>query len=101
MKLGPVLVQLPPRLSYDTKIAPAFFKDLRARFKGDVVCEPRHVTWFTPAVDKILKRFILLAWPPIPFSRQALINRQAGKKLYTGGCMGPRRSITQTIQLNI
>jgi uncharacterized protein YecE (DUF72 family) len=53
-KLGPVLVQLPPSLAFDPAIAPSFFRDLRAAFDGDVVCEPRHATWFTPAVDASL-----------------------------------------------
>jgi uncharacterized protein YecE (DUF72 family) len=53
-KLGPVLVQLPPSLAFEPAIATSFFRNLRAAFDGDVVCEPRHATWFTPAVDASL-----------------------------------------------
>jgi uncharacterized protein YecE (DUF72 family) len=53
-KLGPVLVQLPPSLRFDTSIAEAFFTSLRARFDGKVVCEPRHASWFTSAAERIL-----------------------------------------------
>lgn len=44
-KLGPLLIQLPPSLAYDTS-ASGFFGLLRARHEGPVVCEPRHVSWF-------------------------------------------------------
>jgi uncharacterized protein YecE (DUF72 family) len=45
-KLGPVLVQLPPKLAFDSAVAATFFDDLRARFSGAVAVEPRHPTWF-------------------------------------------------------
>ena len=44
--LGPILVQLPPSLIFKPEFA-GFFLDLRLHFKGDVVCEPRHRSWFT------------------------------------------------------
>lgn len=44
-KLGCLLVQLPPSLSFDANIAQTFFTLLRQRFDGPVVCEPRHATW--------------------------------------------------------
>lgn len=53
-KLGPLLVQLPPSLAYDSDTAPAFFAILRERFAGAVVCEPRHLTWFTPDAEQML-----------------------------------------------
>ena len=53
-KLGPLLVQLPPSLRFDAAIAPAFFGILRARFAGDVVCEPRHASWLTPEAEQAL-----------------------------------------------
>jgi uncharacterized protein YecE (DUF72 family) len=54
VKRGPILVQLPPSLSFDEGVARRFFGELRERFDGDVVCEPRHETWFTPEVESIL-----------------------------------------------
>ncbi len=53
-KRGPILVQLPPSLSFEEGIALRFFGELRDRFDGDVVFEPRHDTWFTPEVESIL-----------------------------------------------
>ncbi len=52
-KLGPVLVQLPPSLAFAPALAD-FFRDLRTRFCGAVVCEPRHRSWFTDEVDQLL-----------------------------------------------
>ena len=45
-KRGPVLVQLPPSLAFDAGTTRAFFETLRALFAGEVVCEPRHASWF-------------------------------------------------------
>ncbi len=55
-KRGPILIQLPPSLPYNPAIAEEFFTDVRARFHGDVVCEPRHISWFTPEVEKLFSR---------------------------------------------
>ncbi|HEX2692935.1 MAG TPA: DUF72 domain-containing protein [Gemmatimonadaceae bacterium] len=53
-KLGPILVQLPPSLAFDSAIAGSFFDVLRNHFAGDVVLEPRHPTWFTKDVEAML-----------------------------------------------
>jgi uncharacterized protein YecE (DUF72 family) len=50
-RLGPLLLQLPPTLRYDDAVADPFLSDLRARFAGNVACEPRHASWFTDAAD--------------------------------------------------
>jgi uncharacterized protein YecE (DUF72 family) len=55
-KIGPLLVQLPPSLTYDRHIAASFFDALRERFEGSVVCEPRHPTWFTDEADALMAR---------------------------------------------
>ncbi len=44
-KLGCLLIQLPPSLSYEAVVATAFFTALRQRFAGAVVLEPRHASW--------------------------------------------------------
>jgi uncharacterized protein YecE (DUF72 family) len=54
-KLGCVLVQLPPSLAYDPRTVETFFAKLRARYRGPLVCEPRHPTWFTGAADRRLE----------------------------------------------
>jgi uncharacterized protein YecE (DUF72 family) len=56
-KLGPLLVQLPPRLAFDGRIARPFFAQLRERFDGAVVCEPRHATWFEKEASGLFERF--------------------------------------------
>lgn len=44
-KLGCLLVQLPPKLEFSSKIVEIFLKDLRSLYSGPVVIEPRHATW--------------------------------------------------------
>ncbi len=53
-RLGPLLVQLAPSLRFDEGVVHGFFASVRKRFDGDVVCEPRHATWFTDDVDALL-----------------------------------------------
>lgn len=53
-KLGPLLVQLPPSLAFSEEVSDSFFSALRERFAGNVVCEPRHPTWFGPTAGKAL-----------------------------------------------
>lgn len=55
--LGPLLVQLPPSLAFDEPVVAAFLTFFRARFAGAVVCEPRHVSWFTAEADSLLANF--------------------------------------------
>jgi uncharacterized protein YecE (DUF72 family) len=67
-KLGALLVQLPPRLEFDAKVASAFFDDLRSSSKACVVCEPRHRSWFTSTARECFVRFGITgvnADPPI------------------------------------
>src|SRR5688572_13616373 len=53
-KLGPILVQLPPSFAFDAAVASSFFTELRRRFDGAVVFEPRHESWFTDDVEAML-----------------------------------------------
>jgi uncharacterized protein YecE (DUF72 family) len=53
-RLGPILVQLPPSLAFDRRRADVFFRLLRTLHAGDVACEPRHVSWFSPTADAVL-----------------------------------------------
>jgi uncharacterized protein YecE (DUF72 family) len=56
-KRGPLLVQLPPSLVFDARVATRFFELLRSRVDGDVVCEPRHPTWFEPRAERLLSQW--------------------------------------------
>ena len=53
-KLGPLLVQLPPSLEFDSRVARTFFDLIRQLHAGAVVCEPRHASWFTPRANNLL-----------------------------------------------
>lgn len=53
-KLGPVLVQLPPSLAFDAGTAGPFFARLRARTDTQLVCEPRHPSWFAADAEALL-----------------------------------------------
>ncbi|MEO6277773.1 DUF72 domain-containing protein [Roseateles sp.] len=53
-KWAVLLVQLPPSLSFDARVAGAFFDSVHAAFGGAVVCEPRHASWFTPEAEQLM-----------------------------------------------
>ena len=55
-KLGVLLVQLPGRFEFDAAIARTFFALLRKQYSGDVVCEPRNASWFTPDASTVLRK---------------------------------------------
>jgi uncharacterized protein YecE (DUF72 family) len=50
-RLGCLLVQLPPSLEFQPQTAASFFDSLRQRHDAPLALEPRHASWFTPAVD--------------------------------------------------
>jgi uncharacterized protein YecE (DUF72 family) len=56
-RLGPLLIQLPPSLAFDVAIAKAFLEFLRSRTKGEVVCEPRHTSWFEEEANRMLSDY--------------------------------------------
>jgi uncharacterized protein YecE (DUF72 family) len=56
-RLGCLLVQLPPSLAFEARVARAFFAALRRRFDRGIALEPRHASWFGSGVDRILNEF--------------------------------------------
>lgn len=50
-RLGVLLVQLPPSLALDRRLAGRFFRGLRQRIDVPIACEPRHASWFEPKAD--------------------------------------------------
>lgn len=56
-KLGPVLVQLPPRLEFDPPVLAAFFQCVRGHWKGRIEIEPRHVSWSEKSALGLLKEY--------------------------------------------
>ncbi len=53
-KLGPLLVQLPPSLTFEAGRSDVFLRELRGQVTGRIACEPRHRSWFAPPVDNLL-----------------------------------------------
>ena len=49
-----LLVQLAPSLVFSRRHA-TFFKMLRRRFARDIVCEPRHASWFEDDAADVLR----------------------------------------------
>lgn len=56
-KLGALLVQLPPSLEMDRRVAEQFFAGLRRKHTGDVFLEPRHKTWFGDDAERLMQNF--------------------------------------------
>jgi uncharacterized protein YecE (DUF72 family) len=67
-KIGPMLVQLPPSLSFDAHTANMFFAQFRDHHSGKIVCEPRHGSWFTPEAEELFltRRIARAAADPAP-----------------------------------
>jgi len=69
-KRGPLLLQLPPSLSFDAGVMTAFLDMVRQVYDGPIVCEPRHATWFSPLVTSLLERYGIARVgadpPPVP-----------------------------------
>lgn len=49
-----VLLQLPPSFAFDERRMASFFELCRSLHAPNVVCEPRHTSWFTEAADALL-----------------------------------------------
>lgn len=50
-KLGVVLIQLPPSLKFQRRLAGAFFRSVPKLPRVELACEPRHASWFTEAAN--------------------------------------------------
>ena len=55
-RLGGVLVQLPPSLTFDARVAGTFFGAMRRTFEAPIACEPRHPSWFGQKADALWER---------------------------------------------
>ncbi len=73
-RLGPLLVQLPPSLSFDPEVVRRFLAVLAACHGGPVVCEPRHPSWFGHAAEELLRdhRVARVAADPAPVPEAAV-----------------------------
>jgi uncharacterized protein YecE (DUF72 family) len=77
-KLGPVLVQLPPKLSFNEGVAQEFFTTLRELHLGAVVLEPRHLSWFAASADRLLQSFEIARVAADPPKGSVLAARPGG-----------------------
>jgi uncharacterized protein YecE (DUF72 family) len=53
-KLAILLLQLPPSFVFDAGVIASFLEALSARSEAQIVCEPRHASWFLPEADALL-----------------------------------------------
>ena len=92
IKLGCVLVQLPPSLRFDGDVAAAFFHALRQRFDGMLACEARHASWFAADATAMLQEHAITrvrADPPagqpgphVPTTDIAYLRLHGSPKIY-------------------
>jgi uncharacterized protein YecE (DUF72 family) len=81
-RLAVLLVQLPPSFAFETRPVRSFFSLLAELYAGAVVCEPRHVSWFTPSADRVLAA--------LKVSRAAADPASCAQAARPGGWLGPR-----------
>jgi uncharacterized protein YecE (DUF72 family) len=81
-KLGCLLVQLPPSLAFDARVANTFFAMLRRRFDVAIACEPRHASWFDPNVSTLWQRHAIARVAADP-ARLPEAGRPAGQGEWT------------------
>lgn len=77
-KLGPLLIQLPPKLAFDEGVAHEFFTTFRELHASAAVLEPRHVSWFTPTVERFLRGFEISRVAADPAKGSTLASRPGG-----------------------
>ncbi|MGI9026827.1 MAG: DUF72 domain-containing protein [Burkholderiaceae bacterium] len=90
-KLGVLLVQLPPSLEFEARVAHRFFalmNELHADHTSAIVCEPRHPSWFTASADRLLAAYRIgrVAADPIPRSVARSSDHEAAAR--PGGWLG-------------
>lgn len=56
-RLGPLLIQLPPSLTFDAGTVERFLAAWRKAARVATVLEPRHATWFEPPAQALLEDF--------------------------------------------
>ncbi|WP_380786074.1 DUF72 domain-containing protein [Sphingomonas sp. R86521] len=96
-KLEIVLLQMPPSLVYDERIADVFFGALRDRLAKatQTACEPRHVSWFAETATACMISHRVARVAADLFSYPAANSRVAGPACTIIGCTARRASITR------
>ncbi|UZF95587.1 DUF72 domain-containing protein [Bosea sp. NBC_00550] len=57
IKLGPVLIQLPPKRTFISSDADRFLSAFRRPRDVDIVLEPRHASWFGAEAEDLLREY--------------------------------------------
>ena len=83
-KLGPLLLQFPPRLAFEPEVMEPFWRRIEASGAYQIVCEPRHPSWFTPEVDRWLadRRIARVAADPSPHPKGGVPGGWRGLSYY-------------------
>ncbi|MFZ6645930.1 DUF72 domain-containing protein [Undibacterium sp. TJN25] len=58
-KLGCLLIQLPPSLQFEPRVAGRFIAGLRQQTDAPLALEPRHPTWFGPDALELIQKYRL------------------------------------------
>jgi uncharacterized protein YecE (DUF72 family) len=53
-KIGCLLVQLPPSLIFEARVAKEFFRAISKNASAPIACEPRHESWFGEEAEELL-----------------------------------------------
>jgi uncharacterized protein YecE (DUF72 family) len=53
-KLAILLLQLPPSFAFDAGVVSGFLEAVSSRSDAQIVCEPRHASWFAREADALL-----------------------------------------------
>ena len=56
-RLGPLLLQLPPKLGFDAEVVRTFLADARNASHAALVIEPRHLSWFSGETEALLRTY--------------------------------------------
>jgi len=85
-KLGPLLIQFPPKAAFNKSVASELFLSFREKYNGEIVCEPRHATWFELEAYELLKSFsisLVVADPkPVPGAPEVLEQESSYYRLH-------------------
>ena len=88
--LGPLLVQLPPSLSFSERIVGEFFTLFRRLHDGPIICEPRHLSWFKTEVFELLQTMrigVAAVDPPIRRRSEISEEHELPKRLADVSCV--------------
>ncbi len=83
-KLGCLLIQLPPSLSYVPHIAESFFSEVRDSYQGPIALEPRQGTWDQASALALNDKYLIsrVIADPEPYVRGSHFEPAAASMIY-------------------